>query len=163
MEAVKEKISLFTGTRPFRAEDMLQIIGNGTKEKGFEYYGSGDLSDLAQQTEDDGLSMTGIVNDVIVGCGGIRKLWAGVGEVWLMLSPKVNLYPIRTYECIKNGLEQLIEENDFHRLQAWGRIGFTKAHTLFRHLKFKPEGIAKCYTPDRCDCILYSRIKQCTN
>ena len=150
---------LFTGTRPFRAEDMLQIIGNGTKEEGFEYYGSGNLSDLAQQTEEDGLSMTGIVNDIIVGCGGIRMLWTGVGEVFLLLSPKTALYPIKTYECIKNGFEKLIAENDFVRLQGWCRVGFVKAHTLFRHLNFVPEGIARKYTPDGCDCLLYSLIK----
>ncbi len=160
MEAVKEKIKTFTGVRPFLAEDMLSIIDDGTKENGLKYYGSGTLEELAKQTEDDGLSITGIVNDKIVGCGGIRKLWDGVGEVWLMLSPVTSLYPIRTYECIRDGFEQLIEENDFVRLQAWGRVGFAKAHTLFRHLGFKPEGIARKYTPDGVDCILYAIVRQ---
>ena len=150
----------FTGTRPFEAEDMLWIIESGTKEEGLKYYGAGTLEELAQQTEEDGLSMTGIVNDEIVGCGGIRKLWDGVGEVFLLLSPKTALYPARTYECIRDGFEKLIAENDFVRLQGWCRMGFAKAHTLFRHLKFKPEGIARKYTPDQTDCILYSRIKQ---
>ncbi len=153
----KEK--LFTGTRPFVAEDMMAIIEMGTKEEGIKYYGAGTLEELAQQTEEDGLSMTGIVNDIIVGCGGIRKLWTGVGEVFLLLSPKTALYPIRTYECIKEGFERLIADNDFVRLQAWGRIGFTKAHTLFRHLGFRPEGIARKYTPDGCDCLLYAIVR----
>ena len=149
----------FTGVRPFKAEDMLWIIESGTKEEGIKYYGAGTLEELAQQTEEDGLSMTGIVNDVIVACGGIRKLWDGVGEVWLMLSPEVNKYPTKTYECIKEGFEKLIIENDFVRLQGWCRMGFAKAHTLFRHLGFVPEGIAKKYTPDGVDCILYARIE----
>ena len=154
------KTETFTGIRPFRAEDMMTIINEGTKEQGIKYYGAGTLEELAQQTEEDGLSITGIVNDELVGCGGIRKLWDGVGEVWLMLSPKTSLYPVKTYECIKEGFEKLIAENDFVRLQAWGRIGFTKAHTLFRHLGFRPEGIAKKYTPDGVDCILYSIVRQ---
>ena len=149
----------FTGTRPFKAEDMAIIINDGTKEEGIKYYGAGTLEELAQQTEEDGLSMTGIVNDVIVGCGGIRMLWTGVGEVWIMLSPEVNNYPIRAYECIRDGFEKLIAENDFHRLQGWCRMGFAKAHTLFRHLNFVPEGIARCYTPDKVSCILYALIK----
>ena len=156
---MQTNVETFTGVRPFLAEDMLSIIADGTKENGLKYYGAGTLEELAQQTEDDGLSVTGIVNDEIVGCGGIRKLWNGVGEFWLMLSPITNLYPIRTYECIRDGFEQLIEENDFVRLQAWGRVGFTKAHTLFRHLKFKPEGIARKYTPDGVDCILYAIVE----
>ena len=149
----------FTGIRPFRAEDMMTIIEMGTKEEGIKYYGHGTLEELAQQTEDDGLSITGIVNDEIVGCGGIRKLWEGVGEVWLMLSPKVNKYPMRTYECIRDGFEKLIAESDFVRLQGWCRVGFVKAHTLFRHLGFTVEGRARKYTPDQCDCILYALIK----
>ncbi len=152
-------IETFTGTKPFKAEDMMLIIEMGTKEQGIKYYGHGTLEELAQQTEEDGLSMTGYVNDEIVGCGGIRKLWDGVGEVWLMLSPNTALYPTKTYECIREGLQKLIDENDFVRLQAWGRIGFTKAHTLFKHLGFKAEGIARKYTPDQCDSILYAIIK----
>ncbi len=154
------KTETYTGIRPFRAEDMMTIINEGTKEQGIKYYGAGTLEELAQQTEDDGLSITGIVNDEIVGCGGIRKLWDGVGEVWLMLSPKTALYPTKTYECIREGLQKLIDENDFVRLQAWGRIGFAKAHTLFKHLGFKAEGIARKYTPDGVDCILYSIVRQ---
>ena len=154
------KTETYTGIRPFRAEDMMTIINEGTKEQGIKYYGHGTLEELAQQTEEDGLSMTGYVNDEIVGCGGIRKLWDGVGEVWLMLSPKTALYPTKTYECIREGLQKLIDENDFVRLQAWGRIGFAKAHTLFKHLGFKAEGIARKYTPDGVDCILYSIVRQ---
>ncbi len=154
------KTETFTGIRPFQAEDMMTIINEGTKEKSIKYYGAGTLEELAQQTEEDGLSITGIVNDEIVGCGGIRKLWDGVGEVWLMLSPKTALYPTKTYECIREGLQKLIDENDFVRLQAWGRIGFAKAHTLFKHLGFKPEGIARKYTPDGVDSILYAIVRQ---
>ncbi len=157
------KTELFTEVRPFQAEDMLFLINDGIKEKGIQYYGAGTLEELAQQTEDDGLSMTGFVNDMIVGCGGIRKLWDGVGECWLMLSPQTNIYPVKTYKCIRDGFQKVIDESDFHRIQAWGRIGFTKAHTLFRHLGFKPEGIARKYTPDKVSCILYALIKDGNN
>ncbi len=138
----------------------MAIIAEGTKEEGIEHYGSGTLEELAQQTEDDGLSITGIINDEIVGCGGIRKLWDGVGEVWTILSPKTSLYPIRTYECIRDGLQKLIDDNDFVRLQGWCRVDFPKAHTLFKHLGFKVEGMARCYTPDKVDCILYAKIRR---
>ena len=145
--------------RPFKAEDMLAIIEMGVKGQEVKCYGHASMEELAEQTEKDGLSMTGYVDDVIIGCGGIRKLWKGVGEVWMMLSPEVNKYPIRTYECIKEAFNRMIKDNDFVRLQAWGRIGFPKAHTLFRHLGFKPEGIARKYTPDGVDAILYAIVR----
>ena len=148
-----------TVPRPFKADDMMTIINTGTKEEGIKYYGHGTLEELAEQTEIDGLSITGIVNDEIVGCGGIRKLWPGTGEVWLFLSPQTSMYPIRTYECIRDGLQKLIDDNDFRCLMAYGRIGFAKAHTLFRHLGFKAKGKIERYTPDDVDCIIYGLIK----
>lgn len=148
-----------TEIRPFKADDMVCIIGDGVKENAIQLLGDQNLKELANQTEADNLSMTGLVDGVIVGCGGIRRLWDGVGEVWLMLSPTVNRFPIRTGEVIVNGMRALIEDNDFFRLQGWCRVGFTKAHTVFRHLGFTPEGIARKYAPDKVDCVLYGLVK----
>lgn len=143
--------------RPFKAEDMLEIITGETKEFGLDLYSN---EDLARMTEADGMSITGVVDGVIVGCGGIRKMWKGVGEVWLILSPDVDKYAVSAYICIRDGFSKLIKENKFTRLQGWGRMDFPKAHTLFRHLNFKPEGTARCYTPDGCDAILYAIIRR---
>ncbi len=143
-------------TRPFKAEDMLKIISGETKEYGLDMYSN---EDIAKQTEKDGLSITGLVDGVIVGCGGIRKMWEGVGECWLILSPDVDKYATSAYICIRDGFEKLMKENDFIRLQAWGRMDFPKAHTLFRHLGFKAEGTARKYTPDGVDCIIYSIVR----
>lgn len=153
------EIETYTGIRPFLAQDMIEIVESGTKENNLKLYGNTNLEELAEETEKDGLSFTGIVNDEVVGCGGVRVLWPHVGEVWMMLSPKVNSYPVATWENIKDGFEKIIEENDFARLQGWCRKGFVKAHTVFRHLGFEPEGMARKYTPDKCDCILYSLVK----
>ncbi len=142
--------------RPFRAEDMLEIISGETKEFGLDMYSN---EEIAKQTEKDGMSMTGIVDGAIVGCGGIRKLWDGVGECWLILSPDVDKYAVSAYVCIRDGFKELMKEHNFRRLQAYGRMDFPKAHALFKHLNFKVEGRARKYTPDGCDCILYARIK----
>ena len=146
--------------RPFLAEDMIDIIDLGVKENNLKLYGNNNLQELAKETEEDNMSITAVVEGEVVGCGGIRVLWDGVGEVWMMLSPKVNDYPAKAWEVIKSGFEKLIEENDFVRLQGWCRKGFVKAHTVFHHLGFKPEGVARKYTPDGCDCILYSLIRE---
>jgi hypothetical protein len=156
MKTLKERTEL----RAFRAEDMLFLIGDGLKEKNVQMYGNKNLKELAEQTEIDDLSITGFVDGVMVGCGGIRKMWDGVGEVWLMLSPEVNRFPIRTGAVIFNGMRALIEDNDFTRLQGWCRVDFPQAHTLFRHLGFKAEGMAESYTPDECDCILYGLVNK---
>lgn len=149
---------IFTGIRPLKAEDMVWILEDGVKEFGLRCLPHPHVEELAKEREGNGKCLTALVNGKIVGCGGIDLMWPGVGEVWVMLSYEVDKYPIRAYEVIRDGLEKLIEDNDLWRVQAWGRIGFAKSHTLFRHLGFRPEGIAKKYAPDGVDCILYAKV-----
>ncbi|MCK5017545.1 MAG: hypothetical protein KAS32_10800 [Candidatus Peribacteraceae bacterium] len=147
-----------TGTRDFKADDMVQILKDGVREFGYAEI-TDDLIKLANLREENGQCITGLVNDVIIGCGGIDLLWEGVGEVWLFLSPDVANFTVKSYRVIKKGLRKLIKDNNLIRTQAWGRVGFNDAHTLFRHLGFKPEGIARKYAPDGADCILYSIVE----
>lgn len=160
MEAVKEKIKkTFTGIRPFKASDMIWIVDDGIKEYGLKSLGNNNIKELAENREENGQCITGVVDDRIIGCGGIDLMWPGVGEVWVLLSYDTDKCPVRAYEVIRDGLKKLIDDNDLWRVQAWGRIGFAKAHTLFRHLGFKPEGLARKYTHDKVDCILYSIVR----
>ncbi len=148
-----------TEIRPFKASDLVWIMAEGVKEFGLRFLPNEHIDELAQNREDNGKCITGLVDGVIVGCGGIDELWPGVGEVWLFLSYGVDRFPIRSYEVIRQGLLELIEHNDLWRVQAWGRVGFSQAHTLFRHLGFEVEGIARKYAPDGVDCILYAKVK----
>lgn len=147
-----------TEIRPFKASDLVWVMAEGVKEFGLRFLPHEQIDELAQSREDNGKCITGLVDGVIVGCGGIDELWPGVGEVWVLLSYEVDKYPIRAYEVIRQGLEELIEHNSLRRCQAWGRVGFAASHTLFRHLGFEVEGKARCYAPDGADCLLYSRI-----
>lgn len=149
-----------TEIRSFKASDLVWIMAEGVKEFGLRFLPHEQIDELAQTREDNGKCITGLVDGVIVGCGGIDELWPGVGEVWLFLSYEVDRFPIRSFEVIRQGLLELIEHNNLWRVQAWGRVGFNQAHTLFRHLDFKPEGIAKMYAPDGADCIMYARINR---
>ncbi len=149
----------YTGIREFVAEDMVWVIERGVKEFGLKAMADDHIRELAQAREDNGQCITGVVKDEIIGCGGIDIMWDTVGEVWLMLSYEVNKYPIKTYEVIEEGLEKLIKNNNLRRIQGWGRIGFHQSHTLFRHLGFQPEGLARKYGYDGSDFILYSLIR----
>lgn len=145
--------------RPMIAEDMLWIIENGVKEFGLKCYPTDEMRELAISRENNGQCITGIVDGQIVGVGGVDVMWPGVGEVWMMLSCETNTYPKMTYKVIRDGLNKLIEDNNFFRTQAWARVDFPMAHTLFRHLGFEVEGRAKKYTPDGVDAILYAKVK----
>ena len=145
--------------RKFKADDMIYILEKGVNEFGLKMLGDDHIKELAQAREDNGQCITGLVNSELVGCGGIDLMWPGVGEVWVMLTYDIEKYSKEAYAVIKRGLGKLIKDNNLRRTQAWGRIGFDKSHTLFRHLGFKPEGIARKYGPDGTDYILYGLVK----
>ncbi len=144
--------------RKFEAKDMIHVIETGVKELGLKAQGTEELWKLAREREKNGMCLTGVVNGEIVACGGIDPMFSGVGEVWLLLTPETDKYPIATFEIIRDGLDKIIEDSKLHRVQAWGRIGFDRAHTLFKHLGFEVEGRARSYTPDKVDCLLYAKV-----
>lgn len=150
----------FTGIRPFIASDMVWIVEDGIKEYGLKALGNDNIKELAENREANGQCLTAIVNDKIVGCGGVDLMYyKGVGEVWLLLSYEVDKCPIRAYEVIRDGLDKLIKDNGLWRAEAWCRVGLAKAHTLLRHLGFKVEGKARKRAPDKTDLILYAKVK----
>ncbi len=146
-----------TGVFKFRAEDMIWLLEDGVKEYSLKFLPHEHINDVAQQREESGTCLTGFVDGRIVGCGGVDTIHPGVGEVFVMLSYEVDKDPIRAYEVIRDGLEQLME--GFHRLEGWCRVDFVKGHTLFRHLNFKVEGRASKRSMDKTDMILYSRTE----
>lgn len=145
--------------RPFQADDMMTILANGVKEFGVKAQGDDSLRALALTREKSNMCLTVVdADNKVTACGGVDLMWQGVGEVWLLLACSDTRHPRDLYVSIKEGLDRFIKENNLWRVQAWGRIGFDKAHILFKHLGFKPEGIARKYTPDGVDCILYSKV-----
>lgn len=154
------KTETFTGARPFKAEDMMSIVDDEIKE--FDLSALKDrngVKALAEDREANGQSLTAVVDDEIIGCGGIVPVCPGVGEVWTLFSYKLDKHPVKAYEVIRDGLKKLIEDNNLHRIEAWGRLDFPQAHTLFKHLGFLVEGKARKRTPNKVDCILYSIVR----
>jgi len=152
------------GVFPFYAEDMISILNDGIKEFGLDSLTPEAITELAELRQSNGQCVSGWVDGKVMGCGGIDLMWEGVGEVWLMLSPDIDSYSLKTrmnaYKTISEGLEELIQNNNLIRCQAWGRVGFHRSHTLFKHLGFTPEGVAEKYMPDGEDAILYARIRR---
>ena len=149
---------LKNGVMPFYAEDMLWIIENGVKEFGLKCIPTDQMRELAIDRENNGQCVTVWVDGKIIGCGGIDIMWEGVGEVWLLMSYETDKCPVKAYRLIRNGMNKLINDNNLKRCQGWCRVDFAKGHTLFRHLGFETEGIARKYLPDGTDAILYARI-----
>jgi len=93
--------------------------------------------------------------DTVVACGGVREMWEGVGEAWLLLGEGTVGHEIGVCKEILKKLHEV----KFHRVQAHARVDFPIAHTFLHRLGFKEEGYMKMYYPDKCDAILYARTE----
>lgn len=144
--------------RPMKAEDMLRVISKGIKEMPLKSEPTEELRQTALEREREGRAFSGWVDGEVVGVGGIDVLWKGCANAWLMLTPYINEHLKEGYKCILEGMRKVISENNIRRMQSYGRVDFPACHILFKHLGFKVEGLAKKYTPDGCDCIMYGRV-----
>lgn len=144
--------------KPFKSEDMLYVISHGVKELHLKAIPNDEIKALAKEREESGKCVTGWVNGIVACVAGIDVLWEGVANVWMMLTPEINNDVKQGYLCIRKGLKKIIEENKLRRIQAYGRTDFPECHVLFEHLGFKVEGIARKYTPDGVDVIMYAKV-----
>jgi hypothetical protein len=145
--------------KPLKAEDVLYVISHGVKEVNLRATPTEEMKQLAKEREDSETCITGWVNGEIVGVAGVDMLWEGVGDMWLMLTPYIDSNIKETYKCIRQGVKKLIEKHNLRRVQSYGRVDFPECHTLFKHLGFEVEGMAKGYTPDGVNCVMYAKVK----
>ncbi len=141
-----------------KAEDLLWVISHGVKEVQLKMTPTDDMKAIAKEREESGMCVTGWVNGKPECVAGIDILWEGCGDVWLMVTPCIDKNIRAGYMCIRKGLKILIEKHKIRRLQSYGRVDFSQCHILFKHLGFEIEGLARKYTVDGVDAILYGKV-----
>ena len=93
----------------------------------------------------NGPAYTVFINEEILLCMGIMKLWRGVGELWLITSPLVDKYPILTVKICKQYLRDTIRNIGFVRVQAIVRTDYDTGQRWAEMFGFKCEGEMKKY------------------
>ncbi len=115
----------------------------------------------AQELAIDGLSYSGMLDDVPVACAGICPIYNGVGEAWFIFSPRFEIgRPSRPWASVsmaaKRGLKRAFEIG-FHRVQTAIPVDFLEGQRLVRHLGFMSEGPMKAYGPNGEDFMRFAR------
>lgn len=105
----------------------------------------------------EGDAYTAICDDGIVGCGGIRPLWHGVGEAWICASPLLQFHQIETIKAMKAMFDDIISRNDYVRVQCIVNENIHRGMPFARFFGFQVEGLLRKYFNDE-DYILLSRI-----
>lgn len=108
----------------------------------------------------EGLAFTVLYHGTAIACGGIRPLWSGVAEAWILFGPEVKNHTIFIFKNTKQYISNLIKKHNLHRLQAYCRADFSEAINFLHHTGFRVEGKARKYNPDGTDAYFMSIITE---
>lgn len=107
-----------------------------------------------------GLSFTALYHGQAIACAGIRPLWLGVAEAWLLFGLEAKNHTIFIFKSTKQYLADLIKKHNLWRLQAYCRTDSPEAINFLHHTGFRVEGKAKKYNPDGTDAYFMSIITE---
>jgi len=92
-----------------------------------------------------GPAYTMISDRGIVACGGIMKLWRGVGDAWVLATPLLRIYPKIVTKSVRFYLHEIINNMKFERVQAVVKADFEVGHRWIKRLGFHEEGMMEKY------------------
>ena len=112
----------------------------------------------AIRLEEKGLSYTCMINNEPIASAGMKIIWQGVAEGWVIASNKVWDHPLLIGKAIKKNFAKLAKENNIKRVQTAVREDFKKGIQFAEWLGLKNEGLMKHYGFDGSHQYRYARI-----
>ncbi len=106
----------------------------------------------------DGFAKTAIVEDVIMGVGGVYVFWPGMAEAWIILRKEAADYKYQMMKAITTIINEAFYELELNRLEVNIRTDFPKAVEMVLSLGFVCDCKRKKFFPDGTDGLLFSRI-----
>lgn len=106
-----------------------------------------------------GPAWTMMEGEQIVACCGVRILWEGVGEAWLIFSPAVEGHTIEATKIIKKYLRRVIDDTKLNRVQAFCATANPKAARYLEVLGFEREGVMRKLGRDGADQYIYAIVE----
>ena len=104
---------------------------------------------LERYKDVNGPAKTLIIDDKVIGCGGIETLWNGVGEAWLLLSDHVFDHRVTLVLNCRRMFSDMVR--DYHRVQALALASFYLGVKFAEFMGFEHEGLAFRYGPNKED------------
>ena len=112
----------------------------------------------AKQLEQNNLAYTCVINDEPIASAGMKIIWNGVAEGWVLATAKVWNHPIVIARAIKKNFARLAKENNINRVQTAVRADFKIGLKFALWLGLEQEGLMKKYGFDGSDHYRYARI-----
>lgn len=108
-----------------------------------------------------GMTWTGLVDDVPVGCAGFSPQWEGRVVAWALFGdiPKTAWPAI--VKKIRHEFRATLQSHGRHRVEMTVPSNFGPGCRLALMLGFAVEGLMKSYGPDGSDHLLYAQVLPC--
>ena len=110
------------------------------------------------ELEEQGLAFTGIVNDKPIFAAGMKKMWEGVAEGWVLATKEVWDHPLLVARAIKKDFAKVAKQHNIKRVQTAVRSEFKMGLKFAKWLGLEEEGLMRNYGFDGSDHYRYARI-----
>lgn len=137
-------------TRDFEPSDVMRI------ELDYDFDGESRMG-LLSHPNITGYTLT--FNDEVLAVGGVHVMWFGVGEGWLLVSPKALQKPVALARYTKKLLHVIMKKEAIRRIQASVHVDDERAFGFAEWLGFEYEGLMKKYGVEGDDYFRLARIK----
>lgn len=110
------------------------------------------------ELEQPGLAFTGLIEKKPIFAAGMKPIWKGVAEGWVLATSDVWKHPILVARAIKKDFARLAKEYGLWRVQTAVRSNFEMGLKFAKWLGLQDEGIMRKYGFDGTDHNRYARI-----
>ena len=108
--------------------------------------------------EEKDMAFTCVINDKVIASAGIKKIWDGVGEGWVLAKNEIYDYPITIAKAIKQNFDYVAKSNNIKRVQTAVRADYGIGIRFAKWLGLTNEGLMKHYGMDGSDHYRFARI-----
>ena len=140
----------------YKPEHIESILDGDMSKMARKSFGMAE--DIANGLVAPGLAFSGLIDGYVIASAGIKPLWNGVGEGWIVASDKMPNKKLSVINLIKENFDNMIHDNGFVRVQAGVRFDWPEAKRFAEFLGFEHEGIMRKYGPDGQDYYRMARV-----
>ena len=141
---------------PFRPEHLYSIEIKGYE---LEYVTSiPDYDEYVLENVIPEMTWTGIARGKVIIIFGLRPLWPGVCEAWMLPGAGIEDNAIAVVRGARKVLDSAMQKYDLMRLQIAVRSSNITAHKFAKSLYFRDEALMRRYGPEGADYYLMARF-----
>jgi hypothetical protein len=95
--------------------------------------------------------------DKTIAVGGVRELWPGTGEAWMITTSEIEKSPVEVSKALRGALNRA-DENGFIRVQCVVNIHFLESQKWVESAGFSMEAMLESYI-NKENYFMYARVR----